>query len=331
MFAVDGRQQRYARARSDMGDKSEKVYLVSTSKPLQSAIVRATLASGHEITTVENVLELPANDPSVKALVVEPNAIVTPEQKAFLERLCSVYNTLILNEEEEKEGKIDPTVVDLLKKDLCNHAIKVDRMNLQQLVITMNKLLSGDIFGIEKYLPWGVPIQTLTFSAYEAKRDATDAITLYLKQLGCRRPLIARIENAVEELLMNALYDAAVPVKEERPEFVASVVTGKQAAPVTVRYASSGNEFVLAVRDEFGRLKKGTMVERMGTPTSGVGSRTGAGLYVLFSKATRVIVNVAPNACTEVISFFDLDWPAATNQQGVQTFSYFEKPEKPKD
>jgi hypothetical protein len=315
-----------------MADKPvspNKVCLVSTSKELQGAIVRATHASGHEIKIVENVLELPDSDFSVKALVVEPGAIVNDEQKKYLERLCSIYNTLILNEEEdEASNKIDPTVVELLKKDLCNHAIRVDRMNLQQLVITMNKLLTGDIFGIEKYLPWGVPIQTLTFSEYEAKRDATDAITQYLRQLGCRRPLIARIENAVEELLMNALYDAAVPVKEERPEFVANVVGGKAANPVTVRYASSGNEFVLAVRDEFGRLKKGTLVERMGSAPSNIGSRTGAGLYVLFSKATRVIVNVAPNACTEVISFFDLDWPPVSNQQGVQTFSYFEKPTK---
>jgi hypothetical protein len=44
---------------------------------------------------------------------------------------------LVLNE------GIDETVVQLLRGDFCNHALHTDRLNMDQLIITMNKLLTA--------------------------------------------------------------------------------------------------------------------------------------------------------------------------------------------
>lgn len=302
---------------------NKRLYLVASSKGLKDVMARATYASGCVIEVVKDITEITDADPNVGALIVEAGAIVSDEQSQYLEKLASVYNTLVFNE------GFDSTVVELLRGDLCNHAIHIDRLSMDQLIITMNKLLTGDIFGIEKYLPWGVPVQEIQITSYEDKREATEQIDLYVQQLGCRAPLVARIVHAVEELLMNALYDA--PIEEgggDREEVVQKLINGGQAAgPVTMRYASGGNVFILSVTDTFGRLSKGTIIERLrGRPDDEPGTRTGAGLYVLLSKATRVIVNVAHGSCTEVISFFDLDWPVT--YQGVRSFHYFEEPEK---
>jgi hypothetical protein len=67
-----------------------------------------------------------------------------------------------------------------------------------------------------------------------------------------------------------------------------------------------------------------TVVERLRGNLDQIGMESGAGLYVLLSRAAQVIVNVASVACTEVISFFDLQWPIA--QPGVRAFHYFEEP-----
>ncbi len=283
---------------------------------------RAAQACGCELQVFDQILDLPDSDPNVKALVVEPSAVTTDEQQNYLQKLSSVYNTMLLNE------KFDSTVVELLRGDLCNHAIDIARLNIDQLIITMNKLLSGDIFGVEKYLPWGVPIQSIEVTSYEQKREAMEHIIAFVRRLGCRAPLITRIETAVEELLMNALYDAPIAPDEDRNKVLQNMLDGGSARdPVQIRYASGGKEFIVSVTDVYGRLSKGTIIERLGADhVSQINERSGAGLYLLLSKAARVIVNVAPGLCTEVISFFDLDWPVT--YQGVRSFQYFQGPEK---
>lgn len=302
---------------------NKRLYLVATTRKLREVLTRAAHASGCEVVTLKRFDDLEqAGLAEVGVLVVEAAALQSEEQREHLRRLSSTHNTLVFNE------RFDSTVVELLRGELCNHAVHTEQLSLHTLIVTMTKLLTGDIFGVDKYLPWGVPIQAVEIGSYEQKRAATDLITDYLRHLGCRRPLVAHIELAVEELLINALYDA--PSEEGgggalRQQLVQELTSGGLAEqPVTVRFASSGDVFLLSVTDVYGMLSKGTVVERLRGNLDQIGMESGAGLYVLLSRAAQVIVNVAPAACTEVISFFDLQWPIA--QPGVRAFHYFEEP-----
>ena len=61
-----------------------------------------------------------------------------------------------------------------------------------ELVITSVKLLSGDIFGLEKYLSWGARISELTVKTYEEKREAMAVVSAYSREVGARRPVALR-------------------------------------------------------------------------------------------------------------------------------------------
>ncbi len=80
--------------------------------------------------------------------------------------------------------------------------------------------------------------------------------------MGVRRKYREAIESCIDEMLMNALYDA--PVDEEGRPIFSEIPTKTRISlrveqRVVVQYASDGKTFWLSVRDAFGTLDRGTV------------------------------------------------------------------------
>jgi len=206
----------------------------------------------------------------------------------------------------------DADVVELLRRRGVNHVISdADDPDDTELVVTSVKLLSGDLFGLEKYLAWGVKLEERTIQGYEDKREALAAVTACAREAGARRPLIARIESVVDELLMNAMYDAPAARTGTRPDPSGEPDPDTKAL---LRWASDGRYFAVSVQDNFGELHKEAILDHLvraraerGRPRSSeeVGG-AGLGLYFILSSVTRFIANIAPGERTEVVCLFDL-------------------------
>jgi hypothetical protein len=223
--------------------------------------------------------------------------------------MASGSPTIVLGESIQ-----DDDVLDLLRRGV-DHVIGEADPDDAEMVITSVKLLTGDIFGLEKYLAWGARIADRRVCDYEEKREALAAVTNDAKELGARRPLIARIESVVDELLMNALYDApavhggdpACPVKPGVP--------GPNAEAL-LRWAADGRYFAVSVQDDFGALRKEAILDHVtrarqerGRPRSSEeaeGAGAGLGLYFILSSVTRFVANIEPGKRTEVVCLFDL-------------------------
>src|SRR5262249_15236244 len=176
-----------------------------------------------------------------------------------------------------------------------------------EVVITTVKLLTGDIFGMEKYLTWGVSILEREVTGYDDKRLAIARVADHAREVGCRRQMVARIETACDELLMNALYDAPAAANGKAPT---------KTEPALLRYGCDGAFFGLSVRDAYGPLRKQAILHNIErardeqvTPRAPDASETGGaglGLYFILSSATRFIANIDPGKSTEVICLFDM-------------------------
>lgn len=208
----------------------------------------------------------------------------------------------------------DEVTVDGLRADGCNHVITTsDEPDDAELVVTSGKLLSGDLFGLEKYLAWGVRIHEREIGNYEEKRAALAVVTGSARDAGGRRPTVARIESVVDELLMNAMYDAPAAARGDSPRLPTDVLE-RVAAPARLRWASDGRYFAVSVEDRFGALAKAAIVDhlqraraergRPRAPSESAGA--GLGLYFIVSSVTRFIANVELGRRTEVIGLFDL-------------------------
>ena len=69
-----------------------------------------------------------------------------------------------------------PTLRDLtayLRDDRINHVVVGDELD-HGVFVTAQKLLTGDIFGIEKYLPEGTPVHYARLRDFEGRSTAID-------------------------------------------------------------------------------------------------------------------------------------------------------------
>lgn len=224
----------------------------------------------------------------------------------------------------------DEEVVSLLRDNPMDHVIAdAQQMDEGELVVTSSKLLSGDIFGLEKYLSWGVKVHEQSIHTYEQKRLALLTVSQHAKQVGARRAVIAKIESVTDELLMNALYDApAVRSGASRADRVAksadATIPSEEAA--ALRYACDGRYFAVSVQDNYGELHKEAILDHLtraraerGRPKAmdnDSGGGAGLGLYFILSSVTRFVANIEPGERTEVVCLFDL------RQTGREAESY---------
>lgn len=213
----------------------------------------------------------------------------------------------------------DDEVVRLLRHAPMDHVISDGQEpDESELIVTSVKLLSGDIFGLQKYLAWGTRIQEEKIGTYEAKRRSLQRIAEHAKEVGARRQVIAKIESVTDELLMNALYDApairnGMSRQARIDKSTDGELPGEEAA--LLRYACDGRYFAVSVQDNYGELHKEVILDHLsraraerGRPKAAgsAGGGAGLGLYFILSSVTRFIANIDPGRRTEVICLFDL-------------------------
>jgi hypothetical protein len=218
----------------------------------------------------------------------------------------------------------------LLRDHRCNHVLVGDVTSGSEaeasLHVTAQKLLTGDIFGIEKYLPNGTPVNYFRMRDFQGRSTAIDTVLKFAEENGVRRQVRAAIGQVCEELLMNALYDA--PVDERGNQVFAEVepharVDTMSPRPVSIRYAATEDQFAVAVRDRFGRLAKNTILDYINKclhSAQQIDRKTygaGLGLYLVANAAAGYVVNVAYGMATEVVCTFDRGTRAPLRLVGV--------------
>jgi len=212
-----------------------------------------------------------------------------------------------------------------LQDHRVNHVIAGEEID-RGVFITAQKLLTGDIFGIEKYLPEGTPVNYVRLRDFEGRGKAIDTVLDFAAKHKMRRQVRNAIGQVCEELLMNALYDA--PVDENGEQVFAEVdphdrTKTRSPKPVSIRYAATDTQFAVAIRDRFGRLAKNTIlayINKCLTSPTQIDRKTygaGLGLYLVANAAASYIVNVAYGIATEVVCTFDRGAKAPLRLVGV--------------
>ena len=177
----------------------------------------------------------------------------------------------------------------------------------RDLGITSEKLASGDLFGLEKYLVHGAPAGERVIGTDGDKRHAMGAVCAWAEAIGTRRPVVHRIASVVDELMMNALYDA--PGAAVTP--VAPDAADRRAV---LRWGADDHVVAISVSDSFGALRQRDVLDHVrrarserGRPRTETQAQRGAGLglYLVLANVASFVVNVAVGQRTEVVCLFD--------------------------
>ena len=262
--------------------QSRRAICVSHDGAVCASVERALRAAG---VAVDHARELPA-ETATAALVVVDAAV----RRAVGEALRALaVPVVVVGDDLDDDG-----LIALMHEAPVSHHVEDPRDGT--LAVTSEKLASGDVWGLEKYLAPGARVFERVVRDEPGKRRAMDEVCAWAGAVGARRPARHRIASVVDELLMNALLAA--------PE----------APRAVLRWASDDRTLALSVLDESGSLRQPDLIDCVRRarrergrpqPTDGSGGGAGLGLYLVLANVAGLVVNVAPGRQTEVVCLLD--------------------------
>lgn len=297
---------------------------MSPDKAFGKQLAVALKAAGGTVDSHQSFDELGTGDLQASLIVVHLDGALAAAAPQLLQRLTSETRMIAILPRTNLAA-----VVDIMQaSERVAGMMVAEDFDTRQLSAMATRVLLGDIFGLEKMILWGTQIHSQLVGDYQEKSLCISQISEFAESMGVRRKYRESIEQCLDEMLMNALYDA--PVDEQGRPIFADIPTRTRISlrleqKVVVQYACDGTQFVIAVRDAFGTLERATVLrylhkclhneQQIDRKAGGAG----LGLYLMTSSSTSVHFNVLPGIATEAVCTFDLESPKLQ----LESFGYF--------
>ncbi len=307
-----------------------KILIVSNEPAMRRSLKRLMTATGAVTEFINDLSKLPESAPSL--LCVDLRSASAPKLKDVERVFPDVRLIAIVGVQDFGQ------MVECLRLARCGSVITYDdHFEPEDFIITVTKLLHGQVFGLQKYFPWGVTLYNMEIGSYEDKIKALDVLNAYAELAGARGPVRDRMALVAEELIINGMYHAPVdptgkPLYRHMSRKDLTTLTFDRK--VRVACASNGQHFAVAVRDAYGSLDKDTVVKFLSKGTQKSlepeqrESGAGLGLVTALKNASKLVFNLAPGAGAEVVALFDLDL-LAQGRNGVRSVHIFTERRKP--
>jgi len=203
----------------------------------------------------------------------------------------------------------------------------------EEMSITALKLIRGEIWGLEKYLAWGVEVRTMDLTDAAERTVAVQALDADVHAAGFGARVAAQATLIADELISNALYNAPVDASGQR--YAADIVrhgtrplSGREQ--VKLRYACDARYLAIEVTDMFGTLDRsmilrclakagGHMIQNVSMNTRGAG----IGIATVYGTCNHLVFNLEPGVRTEVIALIDVRFRPAELSNAVCSFGVF--------
>jgi hypothetical protein len=270
--------------------RCRRAICVSRDADLRRVIEDALAAAG---VAVDHFDDVPENTRDVALVVVDR---ATREAASDQLRAIAVP-VVIVGDDLDDDG-----LITIMLEAPVSHL--VEDPHDRDLGITSEKLASGDVFGLEKYLAPGTPVGERAIVNDADKRHAMGEVCAWAEAIGARRPIVHRIANVADELMMNALYDA--PRGDSSPAGF--------ARRAVLRWGADDQVIVISVADTFGALRQRDVIDHVRRarsergrprPESDAQRGAGLGLYLVLANVASLVFNVEAGRRTEVVCLFD--------------------------
>ncbi|MBS0618564.1 MAG: response regulator [Spirochaetes bacterium] len=314
-----------------------KILLVEDVESIQLAI-RDYLFSRYDVqvtNNAESALMTLASNPDIDLLITD---IKLPEMNGFeLGRMARKVRTnlpiVVITSYDVNE------FIDVIKEQGFSQIItKHGRMSLKEIEVTVDKILSQDIFGVQKYFPQmreesvnlrdfprpfaNATLYSTTVGSLYERGNLSDKIAAQLKQQ--RRAPEATIKLVLDEITSNALFRAPIndlgefkyQTKHSHQDILLThqdIVLDEEDR-FTLQFGICDDWIILACSDPHGRLTKKEILFRLhrhltldpqtGLPT-GLHDPHGRGIFLLREQLSSVIFNIERGRKTEVICLYN--------------------------
>jgi CRP-like cAMP-binding protein len=318
---------------SEQAIQSKKLLLCESNKKQQIIAKMALGGTGVLLDIVSTTEEARAKLESVKYDLVMFDTTMIDAGNFALEKNPSTQLVLMTSEmlpnylPEMRKLSVIPQIVSRNEEDRT--------FTIKNILTTVIKVLGQDLFGLEKYMAWGVDVQSKLVVSSTHRTEVIQEIDQYFEKLGVRRSNRDRVKVVLDEMLMNAIYDAPTgpdgkAMYNHLPR--TQEVTLKPEQQALVRFATDGMIVAVAVIDPFGALRGSTLLNYLEHNYAGTAGElneqqgkggAGRGLHQIVENSDLVVFNVDPGKKTEAIALFNVEAKEAINQ--TPTFHFFEK------
>lgn len=205
----------------------------------------------------------------------------------------------------------------------------------KNLLVTVTKILSNDIFGLEKYLNWGVDVKEYIITSSHNRAHFLEIVESELTKAGILTSHIRNASLITDEILMNAIYDAPVDRKTGQSKYNhlsrRVMIELEPTEYGKLRFAFDGSTIALSVDDPFGALKRETITRYLKSCFDGHFGKInehegkgggGMGLFQIISTADLMITNIKPGERTEIIALIDVSGKSQAKKRHG-SFHYF--------
>jgi hypothetical protein len=183
-----------------------------------------------------------------------------------------------------------------------------------ELATLVERLLDDTPVDLATLLGPEAEVHERTVGDYFEKQRCIAKVVAISKRLKLPRRTQTSIDQCLDELAMNALFDA--PVDRSGQHVFAGVPIGRRVlqrtdATVSVRFGWDAKTFAFAVSDEFGTLSRATVLAHIAkglhanAPVDRKAGGAGLGLYLTVSLASAVWFDVVPGRRTDIVCAFD--------------------------
>jgi hypothetical protein len=283
--------------------------VVTADTALKRAVKRLTTATG---ASADFVVDANAIPPDIRINLAIIDARRGDPTAQLLKAIPPTSRIVFIIQGDSLVSKLhlmgDPRVTSLF----CYDA----QFDDDEFISSATKGLRGEVFGLQKYFPWGVTTFAMKVQNYDEKGRAIETLLEYATLAGCRGPVKDRIQLVCDELMMNALYHA--PLDENGNELYGGKTLKELAhlervSPIQVQYGCSGRYFGVSVRDAGGSLSRAKLLEYLLKAKSAVREietkalGAGLGLVSTLKSVSKLVFNIEVRSSTEVIALFDME------------------------
>lgn len=236
---------------------------------------------------------------------------------------------LVLMHDPEPDDLSDVLGVDSLSYLLANPM----PLLAEEMSVTVHKLMRRQIFGLEKYLAWGIEVRERLVTDAGQRPAIVDELAAAVHDAGFGPRVAAQASLIADELLSNALYNAPVDAdghhfRGDEPRHGPRALDAREQ--VTLRFACDARYLAIEVNDRFGSLDRRTILRCLaksaGRTPEKVSMRTrgaGIGLATVYGTCNHLVFNLEPGVKAEVIALIDVRFRPAELSNAVCSFGVF--------
>lgn len=295
---------------------SSRVLVIQADPPRARRLSQVVRCLSRNVDVVPGLDEANGLDPQPYELVIADADALTFEQRQHLSdalaRTDAQPRVLLFSSARSREdllalfGTTSPV----------NWVARTPEDDLTDFIVTVQKILKRDVFGIEKYFSWGAEPLELRLSRSSEKAHLLEETERFSSEVAIPTRVGELLLSAADELFSNAIYDAPTredgqfrhPHRSRREQVVL-----EEGEEIAVKLICDGKRVGISVEDPFGSLEPKRVQHYLAKCFRGgadqIDEKTGGagvGLYQVFETLSHVVVNIARGQRTELIGMVDL-------------------------